>query len=68
MEVIGKPTQKDIMTIESTNANYIITQLDCAWKGSFESFFDTNDQNLLDFLWKTLCFNVNKRLTVDQAL
>jgi mitogen-activated protein kinase 15 len=68
LELIGKPTQEDIESIESPHAATILSSINVTKKRSFQSFFPNASDVALDFLRKLLIFNPHSRLTVEQAL
>jgi len=68
LELIGKPKQEDIESLESPHAATILSSINVSKKRSFHSFFPNASEVALDFLRRLLCFNPNHRLTVEEAL
>lgn len=68
LELIGRPSQKDVESIESPLAANIISSTSIPKKKSFESFFPGASEEALDLLKHLLVFNPNSRYTAKQAL
>lgn len=68
LEVIGKPSQEDVESINSQNAHSILSSITTKRKSLFASFFRDSNPIVLDFLKRCLEFNPEKRITVDEAL
>jgi len=68
LELIGKPKQEDIESLESPHAATILSSINVTKKRSFHSFFPNASELALDLLRRLLCFNPNHRLTVEEAL
>jgi len=68
LELIGKPKQEDIESLESPHAATILSSINVSKKRSFHSFFPNASELALDLLRRLLSFNPNHRLTVEEAL
>jgi mitogen-activated protein kinase 15 len=68
MEVIGRPNQEDIDSINSPLAQTMLESLPPTKNKKLKDMFPTASEEALDLLKKLLQFNPNKRLTVEQAL
>ena len=68
LEVLGKPSYEDIISIESENALSIINSIEIKHRKGFSSFFKDQNPVTIDFLKKCLEFNPKKRITVDECL
>lgn len=68
LEVIGKPTKEDIVSIQSKQAAAIIDSLKITKRKNIKDLFPSMSMEGLDLMKKLLQFNPNKRPTVEQAL
>ncbi len=68
LEVTGKPTKDDIMSIQSSQASTIIDSLKVTRRRNLKDMFPTLSAEGLDLIKRLLQFNPNKRLTIEQAL
>lgn len=68
LEVLGKPSLENITSMNSENARTLIENLPLKSRSPFTSFFKTTDAFIVDFLRRSLEFDPNKRMTVEEAL
>lgn len=68
LELIGKPTDKDIECIGSDNAWNIINSISVKEKINITTHFRNVSLECLDFIKRCLEFNPKKRMTVEEAL
>ena len=68
LELIGKPKDEDINSLESPVAYNILSSINVNKKKGFQSFFQGSSDEALDLLKKLLAFNPSHRLTAEQAL
>lgn len=68
IHLLGKPKTEDLAHICSSSDWSIFNSLDAKKKYSFNQFFKGASKEAIDFLKKTLEFNPDKRLTVEEAL
>ncbi len=68
LEVTGKPTKEDILSVQSDLAATMLETIVVTKTKSFKSLFPKCNSVELDLLSKLLHFNPNKRITVDEAL
>ena len=68
LEFTGLPSKEDIESINSEYASTMIDNLEISKKKDIREFFPNVDDDVLDLLRKTLQFNPNKRITVEDAL
>jgi mitogen-activated protein kinase 15 len=68
LEVTGKPTKDDIMSIRSDLAETMLETIIVPETKSLKSLFHKCNSIELDFLSKLLVFNPNERITLDEAL
>lgn len=68
LEVLGKPTKEDVLSIESENALSIVQNISLKSKKTFAAFFKDSAPETIDFLQRCLEFNPDKRMSVEEAL
>lgn len=68
MEVIGKPSQEDVKSVNSQNAVSILNGISTKRKLAFASHFKDTDPVVVDFMRRCLEFNPEKRMTVEEGL
>lgn len=68
LEVTGRPSRDDIVSLQSPQAGAIIDSLRITKKKSLNDMFPLLSVEGLDLLKKLLQFNPNKRPTIEQAL
>lgn len=68
LEVTGKPTKDDIMSVQSDLAATMLETIVVTKTKSLKSLFPKCNSIELDLLSKLLLFNPNKRITIDEAL
>lgn len=68
IEVLGKPRNEDIESLNSDLAENIINSININKKKSFASFFPNAHEDALDLLQKLLTFKPSARLTAEEAL
>ena len=68
LEVIGRPNQKDIESIESPLAANIISSTNIPKKKNFSSVFPGASEDCLDLLKHLLLFNPHLRYTAQEVL
>ena len=68
LQLTGKPSQKDIESIDSTMAGNIINTISNIKKKSLAIFFPHCSEDALDLIKNLLKFNAKDRLTAEQAL
>ena len=68
LEVTGLPSEEDLESINSPYASTMIDNLDVPKKKDLREIFPNVDKDVLDLLRKTLHFNPNKRISVEEAL
>eukprot|EP01022_Parablepharisma_sp_SALTPOND_P031620 TRINITY_DN809_c1_g1_i1.p1 TRINITY_DN809_c1_g1~~TRINITY_DN809_c1_g1_i1.p1 ORF type:complete len:351 (+),score=27.54 TRINITY_DN809_c1_g1_i1:2751-3803(+) len=68
LEVTGRPTKEDAMSIQSPQAGAIIDSLKVTRRRNLKDMLPSLGPEGLDFVKRMLQFNPNKRLTVEQAL
>ena len=66
--MVGRPTQKDIESIESPLAANIISSTNIPKKKTFSSMFPMASEEALDLLKHLLVFNPVQRYTAADAL
>lgn len=65
---IGSPTEEDVIGCINQCARDFIASFARVHPRPFPQFFQNSDVNELDILSRMLCWNPNKRITVDEAL
>lgn len=65
---IGSPTEEDLVGCTNQCARDFIASFARVHPRPFPQFFQNSDVNELDILSRMLCWNPNKRITVDEAL
>lgn len=68
LEITGKPTKDDILSIQSDIAGSMLERISNIKQKSLKSVFKSANKVELDLLDKLLQFNPQKRLTVEKAL
>ena len=68
LEVTGKPSKEDILSIQSELAATMLESIPAVKTKSLKSLFPGANSVELDMLSKLLQFNPNKRLSVEAAL
>lgn len=68
LEVLGKPSKEDVLSIESENALSIVQNISLKNRRPFAAFFKDSTPETVDFLQRCLEFNPEKRMTIDEAL
>lgn len=68
IELLGRPTQEDIESLDSYAAKDCFSQISIQKKKSFTSTFSNMDAEGLDLMRNLLMFNPSKRLTAQEAL
>ena len=68
LELVGRPSQKDIESIESPLAANIIASTNIPKKKTFTSMFPMASEEALDLLKHLLAFNPAQRYTATDAL
>ncbi|CAD8213627.1 unnamed protein product [Paramecium octaurelia] len=68
IELLGQPTQEDLEALDAPMAQQIMQSIKIRQRSSFVQAFPTATEDAIDFLKKTLVYNPNKRMTVEQAL
>ena len=68
VELLGKPSIEDAEAMDSENIKAVLGTIKYEHKISFCNAFKTSDHIALDFLKRSLEFNPNKRMTIDEAL
>lgn len=68
LELVGRPSQKDIESIDSPLATNIISSTNIPKKKTFLSMFPTASEDALDLLKHLLVFNPNQRFSATDAL
>ena len=68
LEVTGKPTKEDIVSIQSPQASAIIDSLKVTRKRNLKDLLPSLNAEGQDFVKKLLQFNPSKRLTIEQSL
>lgn len=68
LEVTGKPSKDDIVSVQSDLAVTMLETISTTKTRSLKSMFPKCDPIELDLLSKLLKFNPNKRITVEEAL
>ena len=68
LDVIGKPSNEDLKSINSQNAVSIINSISLKQRKSFASHFKDTNQITIDFLQGCLRFDPDKRFTTEEAL
>lgn len=68
MELIGRPTQEDIDSIDCPLAHTMLESLPAKKAKRLRDVFPTASDDALDLLKNLMHFNPNKRLTAEQAL
>lgn len=64
----GRPTQKDIESIDSPLAANIISSSNIPKKKSYTQMFPAGSEEALDLIKRLLVFNPNNRATAREAL
>ena len=65
IELLGKPSQADVDSLQSVMAKECLNQINLGKKKSFSSAFGMMDREGLDLLRKMLAFNPDKRYSVE---
>ncbi|KAJ6236855.1 mitogen-activated protein kinase [Anaeramoeba flamelloides] len=68
IKIVGKPSKKEIKTIQNKRARSFMKSLPNKKKADFSKIFSTSSEEALDLLNKMLQFNPKNRITVDEAL
>jgi mitogen-activated protein kinase 15 len=69
LEITGKPSKDDILSIQSDLASTMLESIPSIKPKKLENLFQLSSSSVeIDLLSKLLQFNPNKRLTVEQAL
>ena len=68
LEVTGKPTKEDILSVQSDLAATMLETIVVTKTKSTKSLFPKCNSIELDLLSKLLLFNPNRRMTIDEAL
>lgn len=68
IELTGRPSSEDMVSIKSTLASTMIDSLPHTRQKSYHATFPSASDSAIDLLRRLLQFNPKKRLTVDQAL
>jgi len=68
IQLLGKPTPRELDTINAATDFSIIESMSAKKKYSFSQFFKGASKEALDFLRRTLIFDPSKRLSAEQAL
>ncbi|CAD8110967.1 unnamed protein product [Paramecium sonneborni] len=68
IELLGKPNDADIESLESPLAVNILASVSIQKRRSFQQFFSGAQDDCLDLLRRLLQFNPKMRLTVNQAI
>lgn len=68
VQLVGKPSEEDIESIESTFASTMIQSLREGTKKTFETVFPHAEPDAIDLLKRLLLFNPEKRITAEEAL
>jgi len=68
MQVTGKPSQKDVESIQSSLATTMLESLPPTKQRPFREIFPNATPNAMDLIKKLLTFNPNKRIDVFEAL
>ena len=68
IELLGKPSQADVDSLQSVMAKECLNQINLGKKKSFSSAFGMMDREGLDLLRKMLAFNPDQRYSVEEAL
>lgn len=68
LELTGKPSQKDVESIESPLAANIISSTNIPKKKTFSQMFPNASEDALDLLKHLLVFNPSQRYTAKDAL
>lgn len=68
LDLLGRPTPEDIESMGATSDYAILNSLPGKQKYTMSQFFKGASKDALDFLKRTLEFDPNKRLTIEQAL
>ncbi|CAD8162161.1 unnamed protein product [Paramecium octaurelia] len=68
IELCGRPKPDDIEAIQAPLAERVLNEIHTQKRKSFAQYFSAATEDAIDFLRKTLVYNPNKRMTVEQAL
>jgi mitogen-activated protein kinase 15 len=68
LEVTGKPTKDDILSVQSDLAATMLDTITVTKTRSLKNLFPKADSTELDLLSKLLHFNPDKRMTIEEAL
>ncbi|KAM3133091.1 hypothetical protein pb186bvf_014808 [Paramecium bursaria] len=68
LELLGKPTEADIESLDSPLAANILTSVNVQKRRSFSQSFQGASEDCLDMMRRLLQFNPKQRLTVEQAI
>lgn len=68
LNTIGKPDKADISDIGNKYTQNIINCMDIRKGRPFESYINSSDKQLIDFIRQCLMINPTKRMTVEEAL
>lgn len=67
-EILGTPTEKDLTFVSDDKALEYLKSFPKKTKKKFSDMFSAASGDALDFLEKTLQFNPDKRISIDECL